>query len=127
VELYHGEKSVPAGISTFDDVPSAPAPVPVKIKLACVTSLVFEYPLIFTSTRPLLLLLNKTLVITGAAGAITNVVGANPVGVTSTPPVVNFSVTVIVPAIVPVCNAAWVDAVVDAGMVKVAVRPPVAN
>jgi len=49
-------------------------------------------------------------------------------GVTSTPSAVSLAVTVMVPATVPVCRSTVVELVSDpAGMVSVAVLPPVAN
>jgi len=94
-----------------------PAPDPEKTNSACVTSRVLENPLTITVIWPWSLLVNDTLVMVGADAAITRVMGVSPAGVTSTPPAVKASVTVMVPATVPVCSATCGVAVEFAGTV----------
>ncbi len=98
----------------------------VKWNNAVVASRVFENPTTATvSVCPMLDVMAEVRVGTAAGTLITT--GATFAGVTFTPADVTASVTVAVPAMVPVCNCTAGVAVEFAGMLKPMVRPPVAN
>ncbi len=94
--------------------------------IASVSSRVFEYPVIVT-VRLDELAVTVTALTTGAAGSIWMfcVIPAGTARVT--PPACQLTVSVIVPATVPVCNEKGTGAVLLAGIVKLAVSPPVEN
>ena len=123
---YHALNSEVAGRVT-DVVCSVEPEADVKVNNAWVTARVGSKPLTVT-VKPVLFVAAVTLVMVGAAGLITIVfVGAGE-GVILIPAATNWVVMVMVPATVPVCTPMLEEEDVDpAGMVSVAVRPPVEN
>ncbi len=99
----------------------------VKVKLAEVIDRVVSKPTTVT-VKPVPLMVAVTDVAVGTAAATRTVILGAGVGVMSTVDATSFDVMVAVPATVPVCTPTVVRATVEpAGMVTVAVRPPVEN
>jgi len=123
---YQALNSEVAGMVTVVVCSVEPA-AGVKVNVAWVTARVGSKPSIVT-VKPVPLVAAVTLVMVGAAGPITMVfVGAGE-GVILVPAAINWVVMVMVPATVPVCTPMVEEEDVDpAGMVSVAVRPPVEN
>lgn len=93
---------------------------------ACVNSRVFEYP-VTTTWKPDDDVVAVTALMTGTAGAIW-IVWVNAAGVAkAAPPACQLTVSVMVPATVPVWSEKGIGAVLFAGMLKLAVVPPVEN
>jgi len=103
--------------------------LPLNWKVACVTSLDVAYPVTCSSKPDVVRFTIATLVITGTPRAIwTEALGAGD-GVTSTLPARKLTVTVILPAVVPVENwlaveVAKLACVPSAATVKFTVLPP---
>ena len=76
--------------------------------------------------NPLALLVTLTLSMAGAARAIL-MVWLRLLASRSTPTACSAKVSVMVPETLPVCSAICEDCVAFAGIVKLAVRPPVEN
>ena len=102
-----------------------------KLNVPCVISRDVVYP-VTTTLKPVDVLTNWRLEITGASLGMVNITPGAGVGVKSTPFAAKLAVRLIVPATVPVRRTALVDPpkaarVLPAGIAKFTVVPPLEN